>query len=88
MDVVTKLKLHYTITLISIGRSGTCEIVMWDRPRDSYFSIRLHRAAGTSDEIVAQEIEDQLRQRLAALHAGADSALDARRPSHTDRVHA
>ena len=88
LDVVKKLNLNYRPTLISRGESGRCEIVMWDTPRDSYFSIRLHWEAGTPDEHVAQEIEDQLRQRLTALHSGAASDFGERRPSRSARAHA
>ena len=41
---------------------------MWDKPSASY-------------EHVAQEIKGQLRQRLTALHPGAASAFEERRPS-------
>ena len=88
LDVVKKLKLNYRLTLISRGESAKCEIVLWDRPRDSYFSIRLHWEAETSDEHVAQQIENQLRQRLTALDSGADSGLSERTPSHADSPHA
>ena len=56
LDILKKLNLNYGLTLISRGESGKCEIVMWDKPRDSYFSIRLRWEAGTSDEHVAQQI--------------------------------
>ena len=86
-DVVEKLRLNYTITLISGGEAGRYEIVMWDRPRDSYFSIRLRWTEETSDEHVAKEIEGQLRQRLTALDSSADSDFGERRPTHTYRAH-
>ena len=88
LDVVEKLRLNYTITLISGGEAGRYEIVMWDRPRDSYFSIRLRWTEETSDEHVAQAIEGQLRQRLSALDSSADSDFGERRPTHTYRAHA
>lgn len=36
-----ELDLDYAITLISGGASRNYEIVLWDKPGDSYFSIRL-----------------------------------------------
>ena len=39
--VVRELGLDYLITMVSGGGSGNCEVVMWDRPRNSYFSIRV-----------------------------------------------
>ena len=88
LEVIEKLKLNYTITLISGGEAGKYEIVMWDRPSDRYFSIRLRWTAGTSDEKVAQEIESQLRQRLTALRASTDSTFGERRPTRSHHVHA
>ncbi len=67
--------------------SAKCEIVLWDRPRDSYFSLRLRCEAGSSDETLAAEIEGQLRQRLTALHAGASSDFDERHPSRSASAH-
>ena len=37
-SILAELDLDYQITLISGGESGDYEIVMWDRPRNSYFS--------------------------------------------------
>ena len=37
------LNLDYAITTISVGASRNYEIVMWDKPRNSYFSIRAGR---------------------------------------------
>ena len=81
LDVVKKLNLNYRLTLISWGENGKCEIVMWDKPRDSYFSLRLRRETETSNEHMAQEIEGQLRQRLTALHSGAASHFSERCPA-------
>ena len=68
-------------------QSGKCKIVLWDRPRDSYFSLRLRCEAGASDETLAAEIEGQLRQRLTALRSGGASAFDERRPIHSVSAH-
>lgn len=73
LDVLTSLGLNYVVTLISLGESDRCEIVMWDRSRDSYFSIRVRSPATMSENYVAKEIEGLFRQRLTALDASADS---------------
>ena len=86
LEVVEKLRLNYTITLISGGESGKFEIVMWDQPRDSYFSLRLRLTPDTSDEHVAQEIEDQLRQRLTELNSRTDSDFGERHPVRSYRA--
>lgn len=88
LDVVEKLRLNYTITLVSGGENAKYELVLLDRPRNSYFSIHLCGDAATSAEHCAQEIEDQLKQRLAALDSGADSGFGERTPSHPDSTHA
>ena len=88
LEVVEKLRLNYTITLISGGEAGQYEIVMWDQPRDSYFSIRLRWTAETSNETVAHVIEGQLRERLTALDSYADSNFGGRHPTRTYRAHA
>ena len=38
-SALRELDLDYAITLVSSGASRTYEIVMWDKPRNSYFSI-------------------------------------------------
>ena len=83
LDVVKKLKLNYAVTLISRGETGRCEIVMWDRSRDSYFSVRLRWCAETSVENLAREIETQLRQRLAVLSGRVPGDLADRRPTRS-----
>ena len=84
LNVLKNLKLNYTITMISCDENAKYELVMLDRPRNSYFSIHLCGDAATSAEHCAQEIEGQLRQRLTALASGADSGFSERMPSHPD----
>ena len=79
-DVVRRLGLNYVVTMVSQGESGNCEIVMWDKPLNSYFSVRLRRCAETSVGGLEQEIESQLRHRLAVLSSGALKGLADRRP--------
>ena len=76
--VLRELDLDYRITLVSGGESGNYEIVMWDRPRNSYFSIRFRWTSEMSREVVAEVIRTQLRQRSAA-HRLADDRRPARR---------
>ncbi len=64
--VLTALDLDYQITFVSGGESGNYEIVMWDRPRNSYFSVRFRWSSETSRDEVASAIRAQLRQRIAA----------------------
>ena len=87
LDVLKHLELNYTITLISCGENAKYELVILDRPRNSYFSIRLRGGAARSAEHLAQEIEGQLRQRLTALDSGADSGCSEQTASHPDRAH-
>lgn len=74
------LNLDYAITLVSIGESCDCEIVMWDKPRDSYFTIRVKSDAGLSRERLTERITQQLTSRLAALRSGDPSRFGERRP--------
>ena len=39
--VVRELGLDYTVTLVPGGEHGNYEIVMSDRPRGSYFTLKL-----------------------------------------------
>lgn len=74
------LNLDYDITLISGGKSRNCEIVMWDKRRDSYFTIRVRWDAGLSRERMADRITQQLISRLVALRTGDGSRFDERSP--------
>ena len=67
-----ELDLDYAITLVSGGASRNYEIVMWDKSRDSYFSIRLNWVHGLSHENLTDKIKEQLTGRLAALRYGGD----------------
>ena len=88
LDVLKHLKLNYTITMISCGENTNYELVMLDRPRNSYFSLRLSGDSATSADHCAREIEGQLRQRLTARDSGTDSGCSERTPSHPDSTHA
>ena len=45
-----ELDLDYAISSIIVGLSHRFEIVLWDRPRNSYFSIRERWDIGVSRE--------------------------------------
>ncbi len=76
--VVRELGLDYLITMVSGGGSGNCEVVMWDRPRNSYFSIRVRRTLGKNGDQLAEDIREQLRQRITS-HKLADDRRPVRR---------
>ena len=78
LAVLRELGLDYRITLVSGGESGNYEIVMWDRPRNSYFSVRFKWHTGMANEAVASLIRTELRERMAA-HRLADDRRPARR---------
>ena len=76
-SVVQELNLDYTVTMVSGGERGNCEIVMWDRPRNSYFSVRL--TPGSRDLAAsAALIRQELQQRNVA-HQLADDRRPVRR---------
>ncbi len=79
-SALRELNLDYAITLISGGASQNYEIVMWDKPRNSYFSIRVHWETGLSREHMTERIVQQLTRRLAAWRAGSASSFGERRP--------
>ncbi len=60
------LNLDYDITLISGGASNDYEIVMWDKPRNSHFSIRVRWEPGLSREDMTDRVVQQLAERSAA----------------------
>ena len=64
--VLSDLNLDYAVTLVSSGESGSCEIVMWDRPHDSYFSLKLRLPPDAPVETLETDIREQLEQRLAS----------------------
>ena len=74
------LNLDYAITLISSGKSRNYEIVMWDKPRDSYFTIRVKWDAGLSRQRMTELVTQQLTSRLATLGSADGSRFDERRP--------
>ncbi len=74
------LNLDYAITLVSVGESRHCEIVMWDKPRDSYFTIQVKWDVGLSRERMTEQVTHQLTSRLAALRSGDGSRFGERRP--------
>ncbi len=67
---IRDLDLDYAITLVSGGASRNYEIVMWDKPHNTYFSIRLNWEASASRDVVASRIKTQLRERLACFERG------------------
>ena len=71
-QVVAELGLDYGVTLVSAGESGNCEIVMWDRPRDCYFSMKLTWTPNAAVEDVAGVIRERLQQRLRSTGPGED----------------
>ncbi len=77
-SILAELDLDYQITLISGGESGDYEIVMWDRPRNSYFSLRLEGTTERPPDMVAESIRAQLRERIAA-HTLSDDRRPVRR---------
>jgi len=64
--VVDELDLDYAITMVSGGESGNYEIVMWDRPRNSYFSVRFSWSPDLAEDVVATMIRNQLHERIAS----------------------
>ncbi len=79
-SALRELKLDYAITLVSSGASQNHEIVMWDKPRNSYFSIRVHWEPGLSREQMTECVVQQLAGRLAAWRAGRCQHFGERRP--------
>ena len=75
---IQELHLDYAVTMVSSGASKNVEIVIWDKARDSYFSLKLACEPGTPAETIATRIKDQLRRRLAALHSGSDTFRERR----------
>ena len=64
-SVLRKLGLDYVITSILGDADQDGEIVMWDKPRNSYFSIRVPWKSRLSHEHTADCIVRQLTDRLA-----------------------
>ena len=73
------LNLDYAITLISGGASKNYEIVMWDQPRNSFFSIRVRWETGLSREQMTQRVVQQLADRSAAWRIADVRGLTGRR---------
>lgn len=76
--ILRELGLDYRITLVSGGESGNYDIVMRDRPRNSYFSVRVARTNEASGDVIADSIRAQLRQRITA-HRVSDDRHPVRR---------
>ena len=74
-----ELDLDYAISSIFVGPHQRYEIVLWDRPRNSYFSIRERWDIGVSREQMINRIVQQLRDRLAAWRV-ADVRYRVRKP--------
>ena len=64
--VVRELGLDYAITLVLGGESGNYEIVMYDRPHGSYFTVKLKWDRGVAQDDLAGVIRAHLRERLAS----------------------
>ena len=79
-SALRELDLDYVITLVSSGASRNYEIVMWDQPRNSYFSIRVHWEPGLSREQMTERVVQQLAGRLAAWRSGRCQHFGERRP--------
>ena len=60
------LNLDYTVTSIAVGAGKNYEIVMWDKPRNSYFSIRVRWDTGLPREGMTRRVVQQLAERAAA----------------------
>ena len=65
LSALRQLDLDYAITSISGGAGQDYEIVMWDRPRNTYFSIRVPWETGLSREHTNECVVQQLTERLA-----------------------
>ena len=65
-----ELDLDYLVTYVSGGASRNYEIVMWDKPHNTYFSIRLTRDPTASPEALIDQIKHQLRERLDCFARG------------------
>ncbi len=79
-SALRKLELDYAINSISVGASHNYEIVMWDKPRNSHFSLRVHWETGLSRERMTERVVQQLTERLAAWRAGRVRSFGERRP--------
>ena len=65
-----ELDLDYVVTFVSGGASRKYEIVMWDKPHNTYFSIRFNWEPDTSRDAVVSRIKTQLRERLECFERG------------------
>ena len=79
---IQELDLDYTVTLVSGGATKNFEIVIWDKPRGSYFSLSLTCEPGTPADTMVARIKGQLNKRLAALRFG-NSTFRERKPQRT-----
>ena len=76
-SAIRELNLDYAIKSISVGENHHYKIVMWDRTRNSSFSIWAHWEAGLSRELITQRVVQQLERRLAASHTESVRSFDA-----------
>ena len=81
-----ELGLDYAISSIVVGPSRGYEIVLWDRPRNSYFSIRERWDIGVSREQMISRIVHQFRERVSAWRVADVRCGGARRPRRSDRT--
>ena len=64
--VVRELGLDYTVTLVPGGEHGNYEIVMSDRPRGSYFTLKLTWGQDGPVDNLADVIRTRLHERLSS----------------------
>ncbi len=81
-----ELDLDYAICSIFVGLSHRFEIVLWDRPRNSYFSIRERWDIGVSREQMINRIVHEFRERISAWRVADVRCGGARRPRRSDRA--
>ena len=81
-----ELDLDYAISSIVVGPSHHFEIVLWDRARNSHFSIRGRWDTGLSREHMTNRMVQQLRDRVSAWRLADVRCGGAGRPRPSDRA--
>ena len=79
--VLRELGLDYTVTLVSGGESGNYEIIMCDKPRGSWFTLKLKWTGDVAADDLAGIIRTRLHERLASKDRHGD-----RRPGRRGRL--
>ena len=80
------LHLDYAITSISVGASHNYEVVMWDKHRNNYLSIRTRWETGFSREQMTAAVVQQLARRLAEWRAWRGGRFGERRRARMARA--